>query len=145
MERLREGMQCLQLAYCLGTTRLASLNAAGLTAGLPHHTTPPHPPRQFVPSKALPGGAQGVEALAAAVDLGKGLQLTHMDLDSLRDPKRLPQLAEALAARAAAQRSRRAGGGRSLAQPQLRGLQLRAGVLLRYACRGGQRGGQQGR
>lgn len=69
---------------------------------------------QFVPSKALPGGAEGVEALAAAVDLGKALQLTNMDLDSLRDPKRLPQLAEALATRAATQRAKAASGRRSL-------------------------------
>lgn len=66
----------------------------------------PSPASQFVPSKALPGGPQGVATLKAAVDLGKALQLTHMDLESLRDPSKLPQLSEALAARQAARRSR---------------------------------------
>jgi len=37
----------------------------------------PHAP-QFVPSKALPGGAQGVAALAAAVDLSQALQLANL-------------------------------------------------------------------
>lgn len=68
----------------------------------------PSPALQFVPSKALPGGPQGVAALKAAVDLGKALQLTNMDLESLRDPGKLPQLSEALAARQAARRSRAA-------------------------------------
>ena len=65
-----------------------------------------------MPSKALPGGAQGVAALEAAVDLGKALQLTNMDLESLRDPARLPELSEALAAKQAARLRTRAGSAR---------------------------------
>ncbi|PRW55924.1 alpha beta-hydrolase [Chlorella sorokiniana] len=67
---------------------------------------------QFVPSKALLGGAQGVAALEAAVDLGKALQLTNMDLESLRDPAKLPELSEVLAAKREAQRRSRAGSSR---------------------------------
>ncbi|KAL4440742.1 hypothetical protein ABPG77_000451 [Micractinium sp. CCAP 211/92] len=47
---------------------------------------------QFVESKAFAGGAQGVAALAAALDLGATLTLQHMDLGSLKDPKLLPCL-----------------------------------------------------
>ena len=75
------------------------------------HTAPPAA-QQFVPSKALPGGGQGVAALEASVDLGKALQLTNMDLESLRDPARLPELSEALAAKQAVRLRTRAGSAR---------------------------------
>ena len=61
-------------------------------------------------SKALAGGPQGVEQLAAAVDLGACLVLTHMGLDSLRDPAQLPEAAEVAAARAAEKLGQRASG-----------------------------------
>ena len=50
---------------------------------------------QFSRSKALAGGAAGVEQLAAAVDLGKCLVLSNVDIASLRDPAVLPVLTEA--------------------------------------------------
>lgn len=56
---------------------------------------------QFVPSKTQPGGAEGVERLAAAVDLGKALVLSNMDLESLQSKERAPEMLEVLAARAA--------------------------------------------
>lgn len=59
-----------------------------------HTALPPADP-QFVESKAFAGGAQGVAALSAALDLGAALALRHMDLDSLKDPKRPPVPAEA--------------------------------------------------
>lgn len=52
---------------------------------------------QFAANKALPGGAEGVQALAAAVDIGACLVLTHMDLESLSNPELLPELQELLA------------------------------------------------
>lgn len=73
---------------------------------------PTRPPLQFAPTKALPGGPEGVEALAAAVDLGKYLQLTNMDLESLRDEKALPQSSEARAAKEEALARREAGSGK---------------------------------
>ena len=76
-----------------------------------------------MPTKALEGGPQGVAALAAAVDLGKALQLTNMDLDSLADEHALPQSEEALAAKAAAKAARRGGSVASLRRPG----ELRAG------------------
>lgn len=72
------------------------MRCAASQAGLPHPALraphPPHPPvhLQFVESKAFAGGAQGVAALAAALDLGATLTLQHMDLGSLKDPKLLP-------------------------------------------------------
>jgi len=47
-----------------------------------------------VSSKAFPGGAQGVEVLAGAVDLGKTLVLKNCDIASLADPEKLPVSAE---------------------------------------------------
>ncbi|PRW44314.1 alpha beta-hydrolase isoform B [Chlorella sorokiniana] len=45
---------------------------------------------QFSPSRAIRGGAAGVEALACAMDLTHCLCMQHADLASLRDPKQLP-------------------------------------------------------
>jgi hypothetical protein len=49
---------------------------------------------QFVPSKAFPGGAEGVRQLAAAMDLGAALTLRHMEIAALEDQKQLPSLLE---------------------------------------------------
>ncbi|GAB4815836.1 hypothetical protein N2152v2_002882 [Parachlorella kessleri] len=46
---------------------------------------------QFVPGKALPGGAEGVRQLAACLDMGAALVVRNLDLKSLQDPKTLPQ------------------------------------------------------
>ena len=45
----------------------------------------------------MEGGAEGVEELVKAVDLGACLVLTCMDLASLRDPTAQPQSLEAVA------------------------------------------------
>ena len=45
---------------------------------------------QFSPSRGLPGGAAGVEALATAMDLSHYLCMQHADLASLQDPKQPP-------------------------------------------------------
>ena len=52
---------------------------------------------QFSAWKSVEGGAEGVEELVKAVDLGACLVLTHMDLDSMRDPAVQPQSLEAAA------------------------------------------------
>eukprot|EP00887_Chlorella_sp_A99_P000326 scaffold13.g326.t1 len=53
---------------------------------------------QFSPSKAMRGGEAGVEALAAALDLGAALVALNLGLDALRDPAKLPLLADKAAA-----------------------------------------------
>ena len=46
---------------------------------------------QFVPGKALPGGAEGVCQLAECLDMGAALVVRNLDLKSLQDPKALPE------------------------------------------------------
>ena len=49
---------------------------------------------QFMPSKRMPGGAEGVARLCAAVDVGEALTLRRVDLASLRDPDLAPEVAD---------------------------------------------------
>ncbi|KAL4457464.1 hypothetical protein ABPG75_012329 [Micractinium tetrahymenae] len=90
---------------------------------------------QFVDSKAFAGGAQGMAALAGALDLGLALTLRHMDLDSMKDPKLLPVSAEV----PASQRQQQTAAGASLKGASRMSL---AGCCSALPGCGGQRGGR---
>ncbi|PSC72141.1 alpha beta-hydrolase [Micractinium conductrix] len=73
---------------------------------------------QFSPSKALPGGGKGVEALMAAVNIGALLVLSGADLASMRDQSMPLQLTEKLEAMQAAKARKLEGKGSKGAAPR---------------------------
>ena len=84
----------------------------------PNRSAAPKPPPQFSPSKALPGGGKGVEALMAAVNIGALLVLSGADLASMRDQSMPLQLTEKLEAMQAAKARKLEGKGSKGAAPR---------------------------